>query len=59
MGKSLAEKIAELSPEPRKRVGERTATLVSQELALRDPRKATAKTPIKRARKPRAKLTSR
>jgi DNA-directed RNA polymerase specialized sigma subunit len=51
MGKSLETKLAELSPDVRRRVSERTAELVSQELAIRDLRKAMAKTQVQIARK--------
>lgn len=51
MGKSLGMKIAELSPDAQRRVSERTAELVSQELAIRDLRKAMAKTQVQIARK--------
>jgi len=51
MGKSLEMKLAELSPEARRRVGERTTELVSEELAIRDLRKAMAKTQVQIARK--------
>lgn len=51
MGKLLGMKIAELPPEAQRRVGERTAELVSQELAIRDLRKAMAKTQVQIARK--------
>lgn len=59
MVKSLAAKIAELSPEAQRRVCERTATLVSQELTLRDRRTATAKAQVEDAPKACAKLTLR
>jgi len=51
MGKSLAAKIAELSPEAQQRVSNRTAELIDQELAIRDLRKAMAKTQAQIARK--------
>jgi transcriptional regulator with XRE-family HTH domain len=50
MGKLLSEKIAELSPGARARVAKRTADLVSEELAIRDIRKAMQKTQVQIAR---------
>jgi hypothetical protein len=50
MGKSLGMKISELSPDAQRRVGDRTSELVGQELAIRDLRKAMAKTQVQVAR---------
>lgn len=40
MGKTLEDKLQELSPERRRRVNEQTAALIAEELSLRDLRKA-------------------
>ena len=40
MGKTLEEKLQELSPERRRRVDEQAAALIAEELSLRDLRKA-------------------
>lgn len=51
MGKSLGMKIADLAPDAQRRVSKRTAELIGQELAIRDLRKAMAKTQVQIARK--------
>jgi len=50
MGKTLDQKLADLSPEPRARVEARTAELVTEEMTLQELRKAQARTQVQVAR---------